>query len=299
MRELLPLFLHLSGRRVLLVGAGPVGASKLHSCWPPVRTCAWSRLTCTPTWKRRRSYDRAPRVRADGSRRCVARRRGRDAGGEPPGGRGRRGAPDFRERRRRSAQRHGISGRSRSARRRDAARSRRAARRRRLPACCAKGSTRCCRGDLGAWMDTARRARHAWRRDGVPMEQRRPLLLRGVERPVRGTATAHTPHRNLVGVVPSGRARYERGVMANEDMFRWSARDRAIPALLTRKAAIALRRADLVLYDALVDERVVRPGDGVRSGSTSASAQGATRCRSTKSRRCWSARQNADDGSSG
>ena len=29
------------------------------------------------------------------------------------------------------------------------------------------------------------------------------------------------------------------------------------PGLLTRKAAIALRRADLVLYDALVDERVV------------------------------------------
>src|SRR4029079_8426874 len=29
------------------------------------------------------------------------------------------------------------------------------------------------------------------------------------------------------------------------------------PALLTRKAAIALRKADLVLYDALVDERVV------------------------------------------
>jgi siroheme synthase len=29
------------------------------------------------------------------------------------------------------------------------------------------------------------------------------------------------------------------------------------PALLTRKAAVALRRADLVLYDALVDERVL------------------------------------------
>jgi siroheme synthase-like protein len=29
MRELLPLFLHLRGRRVVLVGAGPVGASKL------------------------------------------------------------------------------------------------------------------------------------------------------------------------------------------------------------------------------------------------------------------------------
>ena len=29
MRELLPIFLHLRGRRVVLVGAGPVGASKL------------------------------------------------------------------------------------------------------------------------------------------------------------------------------------------------------------------------------------------------------------------------------
>src|SRR4029079_1218887 len=29
MRELLPIFLHLQGRRVVLVGAGPVGASKL------------------------------------------------------------------------------------------------------------------------------------------------------------------------------------------------------------------------------------------------------------------------------
>ena len=30
------------------------------------------------------------------------------------------------------------------------------------------------------------------------------------------------------------------------------------PALLTRRAAARLRRADLVLYDALVDERVLR-----------------------------------------
>src|SRR4051812_29912320 len=30
------------------------------------------------------------------------------------------------------------------------------------------------------------------------------------------------------------------------------------PALLTRKALIRLRRADLVLYDALVDERIVQ-----------------------------------------
>jgi len=31
--------------------------------------------------------------------------------------------------------------------------------------------------DLSLWMDEARRQRVAWRRDGVPMEARRPLLL--------------------------------------------------------------------------------------------------------------------------
>lgn len=36
--------------------------------------------------------------------------------------------------------------------------------------------------DLGAWMDVAREERLAWRRDGVPMEKRRPLLLRALNR---------------------------------------------------------------------------------------------------------------------
>ena len=31
--------------------------------------------------------------------------------------------------------------------------------------------------DLGEWMDEARDERATWRRDGVPMEERRPLLL--------------------------------------------------------------------------------------------------------------------------
>src|ERR1700676_1211802 len=31
--------------------------------------------------------------------------------------------------------------------------------------------------DLGAWLDEARRQRVAWRREGVPMHERRPLLL--------------------------------------------------------------------------------------------------------------------------
>jgi uroporphyrin-III C-methyltransferase/precorrin-2 dehydrogenase/sirohydrochlorin ferrochelatase len=36
--------------------------------------------------------------------------------------------------------------------------------------------------DLGAWMATAREARAGWRRDGVPMEHRRPQLLEALNR---------------------------------------------------------------------------------------------------------------------
>jgi siroheme synthase-like protein len=35
--------------------------------------------------------------------------------------------------------------------------------------------------DLDAWMDTARDARRQWLTDGVPMERRRPLLLEALE----------------------------------------------------------------------------------------------------------------------
>ena len=36
--------------------------------------------------------------------------------------------------------------------------------------------------DLGAWLDEARRQRVAWRREGVPMRERRPLLLEALTR---------------------------------------------------------------------------------------------------------------------
>ena len=53
--------------------------------------------------------------------------------------------------------------------------------------------------ELGTWMDTARAARPGWRRDGIPMEQRRPLLLKALNRLYaarEGAAAA----RELVGV---------------------------------------------------------------------------------------------------
>jgi siroheme synthase-like protein len=36
--------------------------------------------------------------------------------------------------------------------------------------------------ELERWVDIARRARSEWKRDNVPMEERRPLLLRALER---------------------------------------------------------------------------------------------------------------------
>jgi siroheme synthase-like protein len=53
--------------------------------------------------------------------------------------------------------------------------------------------------DLAAWVHTAREQRSVWRRDAVPMEQRKPLLLRALN--------------HLYGVVP-GRAGHVAGNLA-------------------------------------------------------------------------------------
>src|SRR5207245_1651558 len=51
--------------------------------------------------------------------------------------------------------------------------------------------------DLAAWMAEARRQRRAWRRAGVPMERRRPLLLAALNRLYRATAeTAESPEKS-------------------------------------------------------------------------------------------------------
>jgi uroporphyrin-III C-methyltransferase / precorrin-2 dehydrogenase / sirohydrochlorin ferrochelatase len=106
--------------------------------------------------------------------------------------------------------------------------------------------------DLDRWMAEARRQRSIWRRDGVPMAQRKPRLLEALNqlyetvderrdepaieggRPPAAAAPAATGHVSLVGAGPGD------------------------PALLTRKAIARLRAADLVLYDALIDDRVLR-----------------------------------------
>ena len=114
--------------------------------------------------------------------------------------------------------------------------------------------------DFQEWANEARKQRALWRRDAVPMAERRPLLLRALNglyvgqrakgeghsaaspklRPwplVLSPSEALSPatgHVSLVGAGPGD------------------------PGLLTRKALARLRTADLVLFDALIDDRILR-----------------------------------------
>jgi uroporphyrin-III C-methyltransferase/precorrin-2 dehydrogenase/sirohydrochlorin ferrochelatase len=106
------------------------------------------------------------------------------------------------------------------------------------------------RRDLAQWVREARRQRRQWKADGVPMDARRPLLLEALNRlygrpkglhydslevvQAFGPAVTDAGHVSLVGAGPGD------------------------PGLLTRKAIASLRAADLVLYDALIDERILR-----------------------------------------
>ena len=104
------------------------------------------------------------------------------------------------------------------------------------------------RRELTRWLREARVQRRRWKAQGVPMDERRPLLLEAINRlyDVRSvrlqadvrlkpdTTNVRDPQVWLVGAGPGD------------------------PALLTRKAIACLRAADLVLYDALIDERILR-----------------------------------------
>jgi uroporphyrin-III C-methyltransferase/precorrin-2 dehydrogenase/sirohydrochlorin ferrochelatase len=91
--------------------------------------------------------------------------------------------------------------------------------------------------ELDAWIDTAARERRAWKRDGVPLATRRPLLLRTLDALyAAGAGEAPVPPGfvSLVGAGPGD------------------------PGLLTRRGAERLASADVVLYDALVDRELLR-----------------------------------------
>ena len=123
--------------------------------------------------------------------------------------------------------------------------------------------------ELTAWVEEARVQRVAWRRDGVPMEQRRPLLLEALNRlydrqaPSVGSEDP-TRHPSVVGtgrqagpLAASAAAGSQAGPAPAGHVSLVGAGPGA-PGLLTRRAVERLRASDLVLYDALIDPRVLK-----------------------------------------
>jgi uroporphyrin-III C-methyltransferase/precorrin-2 dehydrogenase/sirohydrochlorin ferrochelatase len=96
--------------------------------------------------------------------------------------------------------------------------------------------------DLGAWVDAAEQERAGWKRERVPLATRRPLLLRKLNALYSGDSADDAPAPpGLVSIVGAGPGD---------------------PGLLTRRAAQRLAHADLVLYDALLDAEVLRLAPG-------------------------------------
>jgi uroporphyrin-III C-methyltransferase / precorrin-2 dehydrogenase / sirohydrochlorin ferrochelatase len=115
--------------------------------------------------------------------------------------------------------------------------------------------------ELGVWLEEARRQRIAWRRDGVPMSERRPILLDALNQLYGYQVPAPTSERQPRVGSEAGRRRKSVQTGGHVSLVGAGPGD---PGLLTTRAVARLRAADLVLYDALVDTRVLRQARGAR-----------------------------------
>jgi uroporphyrin-III C-methyltransferase/precorrin-2 dehydrogenase/sirohydrochlorin ferrochelatase len=108
--------------------------------------------------------------------------------------------------------------------------------------------------DLGRWSDVAEAARPEWRRDRVPLAARRPLLLRTLNALYERRAPLATAS---VPTLPAAASAGDPAPLPAGFVSLVGAGP-GDPALLTRAAAERLARADVVLHDALVDPEVLR-----------------------------------------
>jgi uroporphyrin-III C-methyltransferase/precorrin-2 dehydrogenase/sirohydrochlorin ferrochelatase len=111
------------------------------------------------------------------------------------------------------------------------------------------------RRELARWLREARKQRRRWKADGVPMEQRRPLLLDAINRLYSRPEGLHDDRQESASEESKSELLAFRAAEGQVALVGAGPGD---PALLTRKAITCLRAADLVLYDALIDERILR-----------------------------------------
>jgi uroporphyrin-III C-methyltransferase/precorrin-2 dehydrogenase/sirohydrochlorin ferrochelatase len=197
MAELLPLFLHLRGRRVLLVGAGPVGAGKLTqllAAGADVRVVApqvHADVDASGVVIERREFVPAdlddtwfvvaaatPEVNRQVAEAAEARRIFVNAVDDPPNATAYLGGV---------VRRDGVTLAISTSGAAPA-----------IAGLLREGLDALLPADLHAWMDVAHEARREWRRDKVPMEQRRPLLLDALNRLYE--ARRETPTRELAAM---------------------------------------------------------------------------------------------------
>jgi uroporphyrin-III C-methyltransferase / precorrin-2 dehydrogenase / sirohydrochlorin ferrochelatase len=284
MRELLPLFLTLAGRDVVLVGGGPVATSKLQALVDAGARVRVVAPDVTPAIAQagvdivRRAFvpadlDRAwlvvaaatPEVNREVADAAEARRLFVNAVDDPAN------ATAFLSG---TVRRDGVTIAVSTSGEAPA-----------LTALLREALDGVLPADLDRWMAEAQRQRTIWRRDEVPMAARKPRLLealnelygrsdplrQGYGGPPKLSAEAEDLRYNRDGVAQTLSADVAQasspaeGADVAQDFSPASRGHVSLvgagpgdPGLLTRTAIARLRAADLVLYDALIDPRILR-----------------------------------------